>query len=188
MSPFRHPDRVPCSQTLTDKRRSWRTSKSEQSTRCHCWCHRGRERKSRAIFVVRFFRSFGFELQGPRSAFTSWRARIRYPKMFSLPAHKQKLVLGHVTFLLQQHFQFSLERCLCCNHRIEGLLHIGGQSSASMFCHFNSSRAIVLLHLGRTKRHDPIRDQCPQSSSASRVTAGASGFLNFSQSGDLPET
>src|SRR2546428_7088170 len=27
-----------------------------------------------------------------------------------------------------------------------------GKSSASMFCHFNSSRAIVLLQLGRTKR------------------------------------
>src|SRR6266481_5894073 len=28
-----------------------------------------------------------------------------------------------------------------------------GKSSASMFCHFNSSRAIVLLQVGRTKRH-----------------------------------
>ena len=27
----------------------------------------------------------------------------------------------------------------------------------------------------------------PQSSSASRLTAGASGFLNFSQSGELPD-
>src|SRR5215510_7299507 len=34
-----------------------------------------------------------------------------------------------------------------------------GKSSALMFCHFNSSRAMVLLQLGRTKRHTLIRDQ-----------------------------
>src|SRR5215471_7104061 len=56
------------------------------------------------------FRSFGFELQGPRSAFTSWRARIRYTQPLALPAHNQKLVLRHVTFVLQQLFQISLER------------------------------------------------------------------------------
>src|SRR6516165_535533 len=32
------------------------------------------------------FRSFGFELQGPCSAFTSWRARIRDPQTLALPA------------------------------------------------------------------------------------------------------
>src|SRR5260221_14255439 len=37
------------------------------------------------------FRSFGFELQGPCSAFTSWRAHIRNPKTFSLTAHNQEL-------------------------------------------------------------------------------------------------
>jgi len=45
------------------------------------------------------FRSFGFELQGRCSAFTSWRARKRDPKTFSLAAHNQELVLGHVTFI-----------------------------------------------------------------------------------------
>src|SRR6516162_1567501 len=34
------------------------------------------------------FRSFGFELQGPCSAFTSWRARIRGPQTLALPAHE----------------------------------------------------------------------------------------------------
>src|SRR5436190_21416096 len=68
------------------------------------------------------FRSFGFELQG-RSAFTSWRARKRDPKTFSLAAHNQELILGHVTFVLQQLFQISLERGLCFSHRIERLLH-----------------------------------------------------------------
>src|SRR5262245_54580336 len=58
------------------------------------------------------FRSFGFEFQGPCSAFTSWRARKRDPKTFSLAAHNQELVLGHVTFVLQQLFQISLERGL----------------------------------------------------------------------------
>src|SRR5215813_6390058 len=82
------------------------------------------------------FRSFGFEFQGPCSAFTSWRARKRDPKTFSLPAHNQKLVLGHVTFVLQQLFQISLERGLCFNHRIERLFTAAGKSSASMFCHF----------------------------------------------------
>jgi hypothetical protein len=32
-----------------------------------------------------------------------------------------------------------------------------GKSSASMFCHFNSSRAIVLLQLGRTEKGKPNR-------------------------------
>src|SRR5262249_28763724 len=73
------------------------------------------------------FRSFGFELQKPCSAFTPWSARIRYTQTFSLPAHKQVLVFGHVTFVLQQLFQISLERGLCFNHRIERLLHLGRQ-------------------------------------------------------------
>ena len=96
--------------------------------------------------------SFGFEFQGPCSAFTSWRARKRDPKTFSLAAHNQEPVLGHVTFVLQQLFQISLERGLCFNHRMKDFLTSAGKSSASMFCHFNSSRAIVLLQLGRTKR------------------------------------
>src|SRR5215469_16458166 len=37
--------------------------------------------------------SFGFELQGPCSAFTSWSAHIRDPKTFPLAAHSQELVL-----------------------------------------------------------------------------------------------
>src|SRR5262245_34176821 len=73
------------------------------------------------------FRSFGFECQGPCSAFTSWRARKRDPKTFALAAHNQELVLGHVTFVLQQLFQINLERGLCSNHRIERLLHRGRQ-------------------------------------------------------------
>src|SRR5262245_21357097 len=71
------------------------------------------------------FRSFGFELQRPCSAFTSWRACKRDPKTFSLAAHNQELVFGHVTFIFQQLFQISLERGLCFNHRIERLLHLG---------------------------------------------------------------
>src|SRR5215813_7731680 len=59
------------------------------------------------------FRSFGFEFQGRCSAFTSWRARERDPKTFSLATHNQELVLGHVTFVLQQLFQISPERSLC---------------------------------------------------------------------------
>jgi hypothetical protein len=98
------------------------------------------------------FRSFGFELQGPCSAFTSWRAHIRNPKAFPLAAHNQELVLRHMTFALQQFFQISFERSLCLNHRIERFLHrAAGKSSASMFCHFNSPRAIVLLQLGWRK-------------------------------------
>src|SRR5215831_14942169 len=77
--------------------------------------------------IATCFRSFGFEFQGPRSAFSSWRARKRDPNTFSLTAHNQELVLGHVTFVLQQLFQFGLERGLCFNHRIEGLLRCGGQ-------------------------------------------------------------
>jgi hypothetical protein len=33
-------------------------------------------------------RSFGFELQGRCSAFTSWRARIRYTQTLAFPAHE----------------------------------------------------------------------------------------------------
>src|SRR5260370_9713183 len=36
-------------------------------------------------------------------------------------------------------------------------LTAAGKSSASMFCHFNSSRAIVLLQLGRTEKGKPSR-------------------------------
>jgi len=41
--------------------------------------------------------------------------------------------------------------------------------------------------LKATQPSDPGANQRPQSSSASRFTAGASGFLNLSQSGDRPE-
>src|SRR6478672_13443029 len=71
--------------------------------------------------------SFSFEFQGRCSAFTSWRARERDPKTFSLAAHNQELVLRHMTFVLKQHFQISLECGLCFNHRIERLLHLGRQ-------------------------------------------------------------
>src|SRR5260370_25701291 len=52
-----------------------------------------------------------------------------------------------------------------------------GKSSASMFCHFNSSRAIVLLQLGRMEKANPVERQGrghvpqirhPDSGSASR--------------------
>src|SRR6476661_40897 len=77
--------------------------------------------------IATSFRLFGFELQGRCSAFTSWRARKRDPKTFSLAAHNQELVLRHMTFGLQQLFQISLERGLCFNHGIERLLHLGRQ-------------------------------------------------------------
>src|SRR5215831_7627937 len=77
--------------------------------------------------IATSFCSFGFELQGRCSAFTSWRARKRDPKTFSLAAHNQELVLRHMTFGLQQLFQISLERGLCFNHLIERLLHLGRQ-------------------------------------------------------------
>jgi hypothetical protein len=54
-------------------------------------------------------RSFSFEFQGRCSAFTSWRACERYPKTFSLAAHNEELVLRHMTFVLKQLFQISLE-------------------------------------------------------------------------------
>src|SRR5262245_40233262 len=74
-------------------------------------------------------RSFAFELQRRCSAFTSRRARKRDPKTFSLAAHNQELVLGHVTFVLQQLFQISLERGLCFDHRIKRLmLEAAGQA------------------------------------------------------------
>src|SRR6266550_7540490 len=76
-------------------------------------------RRCRDDSLLRDACSFGFEFQGPCSAFTSWRARECDPKTFSLAAHNQELVLGHVTFVLQQLFQISLERGLCFNHRIE---------------------------------------------------------------------
>src|SRR6266567_6448769 len=76
-----------------------------------------RDRSCYFFAVTTCFRSFGFELQGRCSAFTSWRARKRDPKTFSLAAHNQEFVLGHVTFVLQQLFQISLERGLCFNHR-----------------------------------------------------------------------
>ena len=59
------------------------------------------------------------------------------------------LVIGHVTFVLQQLFQISLERGLRFNHRIERFLHLGRQLICIDACHFNSSRAIILLQLGR---------------------------------------
>src|SRR6516225_530204 len=71
--------------------------------------------------------SFGFELQGPCSAFTSWGAHIRDPKTFPLAAHNQELVLRHMTFALQQLFQISFERGLCFNHCIERFLYRGRQ-------------------------------------------------------------
>src|SRR5262245_5389329 len=77
--------------------------------------------------IATSFCSFGFELQGRCSAFTSWRARKRDPKTFSLAAHNQELVLRHMTFGLQQLFQISLEHGLCFNHGIERLLHLGRQ-------------------------------------------------------------
>jgi len=87
----------------------------------------GKGRCERAALAATCVRSFGFEFQEPWSAFTSGRARKRYPKTFSLAAHNQELVLGHVTFVLHQLFQISLERGLCLNHCIERLLDLGRQ-------------------------------------------------------------
>src|SRR5262249_3651918 len=98
------------------------------------------------------FPLIGFELQGPCSAFTSWRARKRDAKTFSLAARDQELVLGHMTFVLQQLFQISLERGLCFNHRIERLLHRGMQIICIAVLHFNSSPAIVMLQFSPTKK------------------------------------
>src|SRR6266545_4520802 len=92
-----------------------------------------RDRSCYFFAVTTCFRSFGFELQGRCSAFTSWRARKRDPKTLSLAAHNQEFVLGHVTFVLQQLFQISLERGLCFNHRIERLPHRGWQIISGRF-------------------------------------------------------
>src|SRR5215831_14377258 len=104
------------------------------------------------------FRSFGFEFQGPCSAFTSWRARKRDPKTFSLPAHNQVLVLGHVTFLLQQLFQLSLERDLRFNHRIERFLHLGRQIICIDVLPLQFFPCHIFLHLGRTKKAHSMLD------------------------------
>jgi hypothetical protein len=92
--------------------------------------------------------SFGFELQGPCSAFASWRAHKSDTKTFPLAAHNQKLVLRHVTFALQQLFQISFERGSASTIASKDFFTEAGKSSASMFCHFNSSFAIVLLQPG----------------------------------------
>ena len=42
-------------------------------------------------------------------------------------------------------------------------------------------------HLALSGCDDPFRRQLPQSSSASRFTAGAAGYVNLSQSGERPE-
>jgi len=46
-----------------------------------------------------------FEFQEPRSAFTSWRARKRDPKTFSLTAHDQELVLRHANLVTKLHLR-----------------------------------------------------------------------------------
>src|SRR5215831_13796657 len=93
------------------------------------------------------------------SAFTSWRARKRDPKTLALPAHNQKLVLRHVTFVLQQLFQISLERGLCFNHRVEGFLHLGRQIICIDILPLQFFPCHALLQLGRRKRRTLIRDQ-----------------------------
>jgi hypothetical protein len=74
-----------------------------------------------------------------------------------------------MTFGLQQLFQISLERGLCFNHGTEDFFTWAGKSSASMFCHFNSSRAIVLLQLGRTEKANPVERQGTQVRDQRRV-------------------
>src|SRR5919201_453598 len=86
-----------------------------------------RERRNPEGVNLAACRSFGFELQGPCAALTSWRARKRYTQALALTAHDQKLVLRHVAFALQQLFQISLKRRLRFNHRVEGFLHLGRQ-------------------------------------------------------------
>src|SRR6516225_5232923 len=49
------------------------------------------------------------------------------PRRFPLRLITRELVLGHVTFVLQQLFQISLERSLCFNHCIERFLYCGRQ-------------------------------------------------------------
>jgi hypothetical protein len=98
------------------------------------------------------FRSLSFELQGPCSAFTSRRARIRYTQALALPAHNQKLVLRHVAFVLQQLFEISLERGLCFNHRVEGFLHLSRQIICIDVLPLQFFPCRALLQLGRTQR------------------------------------
>src|SRR6516165_1364733 len=92
--------------------------------------------------------SFGFELQGPCSAFTSLGAHIRDPKTFPLAAHNQELVLRHMTFALQQLSKSALNAASASTIASKDFFTAAGRSSASMFCHFNSSFAIVLLQPG----------------------------------------
>src|SRR5262249_2930192 len=121
------------------------------------------ERNSDGVNWLPAFRSLSFELQGPCSAFTSWRARIRYTQALALPAHNQKLVLRHVAFVLQQLFQISLERGLGFNHRIEGFLHLGRKIICIDVLPLQFFPCHALLQLGGTKRHPLIRDH-PKSS------------------------
>src|SRR6266571_7477536 len=125
-----------------------------------------RDRSCYFFAVTTCFRSFGFELQGPCSAFTSWRARKRDPKTFSLAAHNQELVLGHVAVVLQQLFQISLERGLCFNHRIERLLHLGRQIICIDVLPFQLFPCHCLAPTWSDEKADLIRDHRPQSSSA----------------------
>jgi hypothetical protein len=86
------------------------TVRPDEGQRCHGAAarHHAARDQYRATCSAKILRltlwrgegSFGFEFQGRCSAFTSWRARERDPKTFSLAAHNQELVLGHVTFVL----------------------------------------------------------------------------------------
>ena len=74
-----------------------------------------------------------------------------------------------MTVVLKQLFQISLECGLCSTIASKDFLTSAGKSSASMFCHFNSSRAIVLLQLGRTEKANPVERQGTQIRDQRRV-------------------
>ena len=97
-------------------------------------------------------RSFGFEFQGPCSAFTTWRARICDPKTFSLAAHNQELVLRHMTFSLQQIFQIGLEP----SHR---KISLPRQADHLHRC---SATSILPLPLLWSILHHPRGPECPK--------------------------
>src|SRR5262249_24043645 len=117
-----------------------------------------------------------------------------------LPAHNQELVLGHVTFVLQQLFQISLERGFCFNHRIERLFTAAGKSSASMFCHFKffpchclAPNALTKLKVSSPQRtgrrlfcgNETTFFAVTTSASAMRVLRAPRSIASGSEGGDL---
>jgi hypothetical protein len=105
------------------------------------------------------FRSFGFELQGPCSAFTSWRARVSYTQAFALPAHNQRLVLRHVGFVLQQLFQISLNLAKNLFLAANGprAAHAPTAASGTAHCAFHHAPSSASPRDDRTCRYPAFR-------------------------------